>query len=265
MNLLKKVIGKILHIITQLISQILDLLISMIEISVTLVNNTKKLFLSFLGMGGCFLFLIFAFPLTFALLMNPRTLLVILFFILFPILGTKFVSYLKYVKYMITEFLFDHANYLIHGKDKQFNSFYEYGDKYIRAEEARRRKEQERRRAEQQKEWEEKFRMWYEYAQREQGSQGNYGWHGQTNNYGNQPPYTNPIIEFKKKYEESCDVLGIGYNADKYQVKLAYRKKAKEYHPDVNQSPGATKLFQQVNSAYEFLSDDHLERYKHMK
>ncbi len=59
--------------------------------------------------------------------------------------------------------------------------------------------------------------------------------------------------------------MGLPYDTDKYQVKLAYRKKAKEYHPDINKSPDATAKFQKINEAYEFLSDDNIERYKQMK
>ena len=79
--------------------------------------------------------------------------------------------------------------------------------------------------------------------------------------YGGQY-YADPSIEFKKKYEESCDLLGVPYDADKYQIKLAYRRKAKEYHPDLNKSPNAKEIFQKINDANEFLSDANIERYK---
>ncbi len=168
---------------------------------------------------------------------------------------------------MVAEFLFDYANYLLHGQSRQYKSFSEYGDRYRRDEEAKRRREQQERRAKQQKEWEERFRMWYEYQNSQRGNhgQGSYGWHGQNSNYGHEHPhFADPSIEFKKKFKESCDLLGVGYHSDKYQIKLAYRKKAKEYHPDVNKSPGATKMFQGINNAYEFLSDEHIQRYRTM-
>ena len=113
------------------------------------------------------------------------------------------------------------------------------------------RKERQRRQAEQQREWEERFKQWYEY----QNSQ---------RTYDNQNMYTNPTSEFKSKYEQSCDILGVNYNADKYQIKLAYRKKAKEYHPDLNKSPNATEMFQKINNAYDFLSDANIDRYNSM-
>ena len=49
-----------------------------------------------------------------------------------------------------------------------------------------------------------------------------------------------------------------------YEIKLAYRKKAKKYHPDLNKSPDATEMFQRINEAYEFLSDENIERYKNI-
>lgn len=164
---------------------------------------------------------------------------------------------------MIAEFLFDHADNLISGKKAQFDSFNEYGNKYKKMEEEKRRKEQQQRQAEQQRQWEERFKQWGEYQSYQRGSSG-YGSYG-NGQYGNGQTYVNPTIEFKSKYEKSCDLLGINYNADKYEVKLGYRKKAKEYHPDINKSPDATTIFQDINNAYDFLSDDNIERYKSMR
>lgn len=270
MNILRKIAGKVLYGIAKFISVVLGILITITETIVTFVVSIARGFVVLIGMGGCLFLFLFAGPLGIALLLNPIVLLSILFFVIFPILGTKFVSYLKYIRYTITEYLFDRASYLIDGVSYQFQSFDEYGDKYKRMEEEKRRKEQERRRAQQQREWEERFRQWYEYQNSQRGSggyggQGGYNWYGQNTGYGNQQTYTNPTTEFKRKYEESCDLLGVGYDADKYQIKLAYRKKAKEYHPDLNKSPDATKIFQQINEAYEFLSDGNIERYQNMR
>ena len=69
-------------------------------------------------------------------------------------------------------------------------------------------------------------------------------------------------LGFKEKYEKACSVLGVDYQTDIYEVKLNYRKLAKKYHPDVNKDPGATEKFQEVNDAYEFLTEENINKYK---
>ncbi len=49
--------------------------------------------------------------------------------------------------------------------------------------------------------------------------------------------------------------LGVDKNADLSQIKKAYRKLAKQYHPDINKNEGADKKFQDIQSAYEILSN----------
>ena len=50
-------------------------------------------------------------------------------------------------------------------------------------------------------------------------------------------------------------VLGISRSADAAEIKSAYRKLAKKYHPDANPGKDTTSEFQEVNRAYEVLSD----------
>lgn len=58
----------------------------------------------------------------------------------------------------------------------------------------------------------------------------------------------------KRDYYE---ILGVGKNASTEDIKKAYRKLAKQYHPDKNQGDAqAEEKFKELNEAYEILSDD---------
>ena len=51
------------------------------------------------------------------------------------------------------------------------------------------------------------------------------------------------------------DVLGINKDASDAEIKKAYRRLAKKYHPDVNKEADAEAKFKEINEAYEVLSD----------
>jgi len=51
------------------------------------------------------------------------------------------------------------------------------------------------------------------------------------------------------------ETLGISENASADEIKKAYRKLARKYHPDINKSPEAQEKFKEINAAYEVLSD----------
>ena len=52
------------------------------------------------------------------------------------------------------------------------------------------------------------------------------------------------------------ELLEVSKNASKDEIKAAFRKKARKYHPDVNKDPDAEEKFKALGKAYETLMDD---------
>lgn len=51
------------------------------------------------------------------------------------------------------------------------------------------------------------------------------------------------------------ETLEINENASEAEIKKAYRRLARKYHPDINKDAGAEEKFKEINAAYEVLSD----------
>jgi molecular chaperone DnaJ len=51
------------------------------------------------------------------------------------------------------------------------------------------------------------------------------------------------------------EVLGLSRNASPEEIKAAFRKLARQYHPDVSQEANAEERFKEINEAYAVLSD----------
>ena len=54
---------------------------------------------------------------------------------------------------------------------------------------------------------------------------------------------------------EYYDRLGLSKDASQDEIKRAYRKLSKKYHPDINKEPGAEEKYKEILEAYETLSD----------
>lgn len=254
MNIFQKLYGSILGVLGKILSAILGVIMSIMEASAVFLGNVTRLVLG--NAGGCLLLLFMA-PMLWIILLNPTTIALFFIFIVYPFLARRLVSKIEYLKYITTEYLFDKSNYYVNGVRPRFENFEGYKNQYKRIEADRKRREEERARAEEEKKWEERFRQYQEYSRRQQ-------WGGQGQGQGGYNPYVDPSSGFKKEYEENCDILGVGYKANKEEIKIAYRKLAKKYHPDLNQDPGAEDMFKKVNNAYEFLSDGNIDRYRSM-
>lgn len=57
------------------------------------------------------------------------------------------------------------------------------------------------------------------------------------------------------KYKDYYETLGIKRDATDAEIKSAYRKMARKYHPDVNKTKEAEERFKEINEAYEVLGD----------
>ncbi|MBF0266328.1 MAG: DnaJ domain-containing protein, partial [Gammaproteobacteria bacterium] len=58
-------------------------------------------------------------------------------------------------------------------------------------------------------------------------------------------------MEFKDFYKP----LGLQQSASQDEIKKAFRKLAREHHPDVNKSQGSEARFKEISEAYDVLSD----------
>ena len=53
------------------------------------------------------------------------------------------------------------------------------------------------------------------------------------------------------KYKDYYAVMGVERDASAEQIKSAYRKLARKYHPDVSKEPNAEERFKEIGEAYE--------------
>ena len=57
------------------------------------------------------------------------------------------------------------------------------------------------------------------------------------------------------EYKDYYKIMGVERDASKEEIKRAYRKLARKYHPDVSKESGAEAKFKELGEAYEVLKD----------
>lgn len=245
---INKILGKILEFIGKLIDGFFNVVIIAVEI---MVRIAKSAF-------GIFGLLLFLGPFAFLIFFQPVVFLLIISLALISFLGNKGIIYLKYLRYMTTEYIFDRADRLMYDRQVRYDSFMEYGNRYWQMEAERKQREARKRQEEAERRFRESF-----FGQWENFEQGQ--WQGQyTGGQGTGYGPVNQGLGFKQEYEKSCDLLGVVYSATKEDIRSAYRRKAKEYHPDINKDENATEMFQKINDANTFLSDENIQKYKNL-
>lgn len=60
--------------------------------------------------------------------------------------------------------------------------------------------------------------------------------------------------------KDCYEILGVSKTATDEEIKRAFRKLAKQYHPDLNKEPGAEEKFKEIGEAYAILSDPQKRR-----
>ncbi len=250
-KILRRMLGSIIYGLAKAQSFLLGGLVSLLETGVLLAKSFIRSCAVIISMGGCLVLFLLVGPLGAWLFSHPGLFTGLLVLIFFPVLGAAFSTALSAYRKISTAYLFNLANYLKDSAKFTYRTYDYYRQAARQAEEAAAWQEQERRR-QQQRAWEERFRQWHQQ-----------GWQQQQQQRTGAPPL-NPYADFKRKFEQSCQILGVATDADQNKIKLAYRRQAKRYHPDINKDPQATRQFQAINEAYEFLNEENIRRYQNL-
>jgi hypothetical protein len=245
---IRKQLGNIIGGFAKAHAFVLDGLIYLVETGVLLAKSFIKGCVLILSMGGCLVFFLLIGPLGRWLFLHPGLLTFVFILVLFPLLGAASIPWLKYFRQVSVQYLVNLSRFLQNPEQYAYRPWSYFKRAYQKAQDEAERRERAWR-EQQQRAWEERFRQWQQQDR--------------TWQTGGQP-LRNPYDDFKQKYEASCAVLDLPVTTDPNKIKLAYRKKAKTHHPDINKAPDATRRFQEINEAYAFLNEDNIRRYQNI-
>lgn len=260
---MNKILGNIYKAFSVFLDGFYTSLIYIVEFIVQSADIIKNILLPLVVMS---IIGVFIFPPLLIFLLTGIGLVLILFVVIIfslSILGRNFLNYLNRLLYVQPNYFKD--LYLYYKGDIDRKPIYnEYTEKYFRMQrekfEEELRREEERRR-QRQKAQEEQWKRIFEeaFGNYNTSYSGNY-----QQNTGNYNTNYSPFSSFKKQYEEACDILGVDYNADYQTIKSNYRKLAKKYHPDLSKEKNADEMFKKINNAFDFLSENNVQRYKNL-
>lgn len=257
MKFLKQGFGKILYNLGRGIESVLGFIIDGISWILNLMKAIRQGLIAIFG--GLFMILaLFFFGGFIGILLLPVLLNLFVIFGLLPFGLSLLNKGLKLLKYGLTEYLYDKSNQLIDDGNMRFSNIFDYFGEYIRLENEAKFREQERKRRVYEEDQRRQREAFEEFFRQSTNFGGGY-YNQNTGGYNSFSGISD--VGFKEKYEQACDVLNVGYTANKDEIRVAYRKKAKEYHPDLNKAENATEMFQKVNDAHEFLTDENIIKY----
>lgn len=259
---MKKFLGTLVFGFKKILDFIFELFIKITEFIVGIADILKGILIFIMIILGI-LTLIFP-PLLVVLFTYFGIFIIIVMISVFAIsiLGKKLLNLLYKNYYAYSNFLLNYGKYCYSEQSsyKSLNYYKNEYDEIIRKkfeEELRKEEEQRKARQRQQEEY------WRKVFEENFNSYTN-STYNQYNRQYNYQQNSNLFGGFKQQYEKSCDILQVKYNATYSEIKSAYRKLAKKYHPDISSEKNATEKFKEINNAFDFLSENNVNRYKNL-
>lgn len=275
---MKRIKGTVLLGIGKVFEGLLTLFIFIFQLISDMTDVVIRVLVSVLAQACAFLFIL---PILFIPLLSSPIFLLIMAIALIPLIVRPILYILKKYKYALTNYFYDKSEALIAGRQHS-KSVGEYARDYDL-------QQQRKAREARQEQWETIFGDmfgrrsktgqgggqsssqggqygtnfsgydWRDFGNFQQGGYSQGGYEG----YQRRQAASNSFT-FKQDYEKNAQILEVPFTASYNDIKRAYRKMAKKYHPDINKQAGASAKFAQITDAYNFFSEEKVDQYKRM-